>query len=366
MKDPNNKKYVLKALKKDCMIFYKVAVNFKCDKEVVLTVVKLNGVLLQFASNNLQNDKEVVLAAVNSRLGALQFASNNLKNDKEVVLAAVKNDGRALKYASTELQDKIINLENSIKSLKDNKNIPKDQIYDLAYLLAIKHVAEKKEPGYIKNVSTEIQKTMQKILINNGFKVDGSDIIISDKFHDDYTKELYNAFSIKNLISPQEEYSLVFSKEADSVLSSKLKVNSPIYDKQIIIKLAIDKASTGKILQITQNQMMIVISEYLDKNNLGNFVTTCKNLYNYFAPKIFIIKDINKFLTQTINRDLDNENDSEIDIKDLINSKSLIKLFSKFSNDVIEFDKDPVINENDVEINGEGGDGNLNHNDFIN
>jgi len=291
----------------------------------------------------------------------LQFASNNLKNDKEVVLAAVKNDGRALKYASTELQDKIINLENSIKSLKDNKNIPKDQIYDLAYLLAIKHVAEKKEPGYIKNVSTEIQKTMQKILINNGFKVDGSDIIISDKFHDDYTKELYNAFSIKNLISPQEEYSF----NNCSVLSSNLKVNSPIYDKQIIIELAND-ASTGRILQITQNQMMIVISEYLDKNSLGNFVTTCKNLYNYFAPKIFIIKDINKFLTQTINRDLDNENDSEIDIKDLINSKSLIKLFSKFSNDVIEFDKDPVINENDVEINGEGGDGNLNHNDFIN
>ena len=35
MKDPNNKKYVLEALKKHCMIFHEVAVNFKYDKEVL-------------------------------------------------------------------------------------------------------------------------------------------------------------------------------------------------------------------------------------------------------------------------------------------------------------------------------------------
>ncbi len=277
---------VFKAVQVSHVALYFASDRIKNDKKFLLTAIEQSNYVLEYAPENLRNDKEFLLAAAKQHIRALQFASDRLKNDKEFLLTVVKQDSRALEYASDELQNKLNNLENYIESLKDNENISQEEIYDLAYLLAIKIVGGKELPDYMKDVSTEIEKTMQQILINNGFKIEGKNIKIS------------NSFSIDNSISNDKEYSFVNHTDNDSeseqgyvILSSNLKQNSPIYDKQIIIKFAND-ASTGGKFKGMKDEIVILVSKYLDRSNLEKFVMTCKNLYNYFSPKIFIIKKV--------------------------------------------------------------------------
>jgi hypothetical protein len=51
------------------------------------------------------NDKKAVLAAVKRDGWALQFASMELKGDPKIVLAAVKQNDGAIQFASAKLQE---------------------------------------------------------------------------------------------------------------------------------------------------------------------------------------------------------------------------------------------------------------------
>jgi hypothetical protein len=144
----NDRKYVLKAVKKSGLALRYASEDFKKDREIVLKAVKNHGYALDYASEDLKNDREFILEAVKSNGWALQYAwegfkndrkivleavmsigealyyaSEGFKNDREIVLEAVKNNGLALYYASEDLKnDREIVLE-AVKNCKDNRNL---------------------------------------------------------------------------------------------------------------------------------------------------------------------------------------------------------------------------------------------------
>eukprot|EP00931_Biecheleriopsis_adriatica_P078142 TRINITY_DN5160_c0_g1_i3.p1 TRINITY_DN5160_c0_g1~~TRINITY_DN5160_c0_g1_i3.p1 ORF type:complete len:690 (-),score=140.37 TRINITY_DN5160_c0_g1_i3:103-2133(-) len=96
---PDDKDYLLEAVRQDGRSLRCASQRLRDDKDVVLGVVRQDGRLLEFASKRLQDDKDCVLAAVRKHGSSLRFAS------KSCVLEALKQDGRLLEYASERLQD---------------------------------------------------------------------------------------------------------------------------------------------------------------------------------------------------------------------------------------------------------------------
>ena len=118
----NDKKIMLKVLKKVGYALEYASDELKNDKEIVLVAVKQNAYALQYASKELRNDKEVVSLAISNDPAALKYASNNIKNDRKFVLNLMKQNVYALSYASNELQnDKELLGRVQTRTYEDNK-----------------------------------------------------------------------------------------------------------------------------------------------------------------------------------------------------------------------------------------------------
>ena len=98
------KPYVLLAVQRNGIAFYRASAALKGDKDVVLAAVRQDGRALEYASEALKGDRDVVLAAVRQDGSALGYASEALIGDRDVVIAAVQKSGFALHYASKALK----------------------------------------------------------------------------------------------------------------------------------------------------------------------------------------------------------------------------------------------------------------------
>ena len=136
----NDKKVVLKAVKRDGMALEFASVALQNDKEVVLLAIKRNVNAIKFASLVLQNDKEVLLELIKEYYWLLEysfgfdddgklffedskkndeafrFALVALQNNKEVLLMAIKNAGWLLQFASESLKSDIEIVLEAVKS----------------------------------------------------------------------------------------------------------------------------------------------------------------------------------------------------------------------------------------------------------
>ena len=83
--------------------FFDIINEFQNDKKVMLKVVKKNGLMLKYASPKLKYNKEIVEEAIKNNPFALEFTYLS-DIDKEIVIDAVKRNGLSYRYVSGDLE----------------------------------------------------------------------------------------------------------------------------------------------------------------------------------------------------------------------------------------------------------------------
>lgn len=107
----NDKKFMLKAIKKDYRVLAYASETLKNDIDFMIQAIENNYLCIKFAGKKLLNDEEFILNAIIINPSALGYASNRLRNNKDFVLTAIRKgleqDYSVLAFASNELmQDK--------------------------------------------------------------------------------------------------------------------------------------------------------------------------------------------------------------------------------------------------------------------
>ncbi len=134
----SNKKFVIKALRKNGNYLEKLDNKFKKDKEVVLAAVTSWGASLKFASASIRADFEIVNKAIEKKYAGfvIQYASADLRKNRELVIKAIKHGASLTHVDKSFSSDREIvllavkndlldgtNLKLSHQSFRDDKNI---------------------------------------------------------------------------------------------------------------------------------------------------------------------------------------------------------------------------------------------------